>query len=130
MIGIGTVMACAENIDPNNDDSQYGYGRNLEYINFKPGGNGGSGAEVNNSAVTGYVWGENIGWIHLKNLAIPYNVKTVWAPLSTTPAPTTTVVALLSASPSPTEPPTAVELVSFKARANGGGSVTLAWETA
>ena len=28
----------------------------------------------------GWAWGENIGWIHLKNLAIPYKVKTAWTP--------------------------------------------------
>lgn len=32
--------------------------------------------------------------------------------------------------PSPTEPPTAVSLVNFKVKANGDGSVILAWETA
>lgn len=65
MIGMGAVTARAENIDPDNDDSQYAYGENVGYLNFEPGGNGGSGAEVTNSAVTGYVWGENIGWINL-----------------------------------------------------------------
>ena len=191
MLGISAEVVTAENIDPDNDNSQYAYGENVGYLNFEPGGNGGSGAEVTNSAVTGYVWGENIGWInlspvsyggvandgagnlsgyawgenvgwinfaptgggvtigtdgvfdgwawgenigwiHLKNLAIPYKVKTAWAPLSTTPAPTPTptVVTSPTAVPSPTEPPTAVSLVSFKAKVNGDGSVTLAWETA
>src|SRR3989338_313036 len=119
MIGIGVVTVCGENIDPDNDDSQYAYGENVGYLNFEPSGNGGPGAEVTNSAVTGYAWGENvgwinftptgggvtidsdgvfngwawgenIGWIHLKNLAIPYKVKTAWAPLSTTPVPSPT----------------------------------------
>src|SRR3990170_6761605 len=65
MIGISAEVVTAENIDPDNDDSQYAYGENVGYLNFEPGGNGGSGAEVTNSAVTGYVWGENIGWINL-----------------------------------------------------------------
>src|SRR3990167_11064922 len=65
MIGIGVVTVCGENIDPDNDDSQYAYGENVGYLNFEPSGNGGPGAEVTNSAVTGYVWGENIGWINL-----------------------------------------------------------------
>lgn len=65
MIGIGVVTVCAENIDPDNDDSQYAYGENVGWLNFEPGSNGGSGAEVTNSAVTGYVWAENIGWINL-----------------------------------------------------------------
>ena len=161
MIGIGVVTARAENIDPDNDDSQYAYGENVGWLNFEPGGNGGSGAEVTNSAVTGYVWGENIGWInlspvsyggvandgagnlsgyawgenvgwinfaptgggvtigtdgvfdgwawgenigwiHLKNLAIPYKVKTAWAPLSITPTPTPTPTVVASPTPEPT----------------------------
>ncbi|TVM03458.1 MAG: hypothetical protein CV087_04895 [Candidatus Brocadia sp. WS118] len=164
MIGMGVVTARAENTDPDNDDSQYAYGENVGYLNFEPGGNGGSGAEVTNSAVTGYVWGENIGWInlspvsyggvtndgagnlsgyawgenvgwinfkptgggvtigadgvfdgwawgenigwiHLKNAAIPYKVKTVWAQ------------------------PTAVTLVSFDAE-SGNGKAILSWQTA
>ena len=161
MIGIGVVTVCGENIDPDNDDSQYAYGENVGYLNFEPSGNGGPGAEVTNSAVTGYVWGENIGWInlipvsygvvandgagnlsgyawgenvgwinfaptgggvtigsdgvfdgwawgenigwiHLKNLAIPYKVKTAWAPLSTTPVPSPTPTVGASPTPTPT----------------------------
>ncbi|HHT9146215.1 MAG: carboxypeptidase-like regulatory domain-containing protein [Candidatus Brocadiaceae bacterium] len=161
MLGISAEVVTAENIDPDNDDSQYAYGENVGYLNFEPGGNGGSGAEVTNSAVTGYVWGENIGWInlsptsyggvandgagnlsgyawgenvgwinfaptyggvtigtdgvfdgwawgenigwiHLKNLAIPYKVKTAWAPLSTTPTPTPSS----TLTPTPTTTPT------------------------
>ncbi len=166
MLGISAEVVTAENIDPDNDDSQYAYGENVGYLNFEPGGNGGSGAVVTNSSVTGYVWGENIGWlnlspasyggvandgagnlsgyawgenvgwinfaptgggvtigadgvfdgwawgenigwIHLKNLAIPYKVKTAWTPSST-----------------------AVSLVAFGAMVNDDGSVTLTWETA
>lgn len=162
---MGVVTACAENIDPDNDNSQYAYGENVGYFNFEPGGNGGSGAEVANSAVTGYVWGENIGWInlspvsyggvandgagnlsgyawgenvgwinfkptgggvtigadgvfdgwawgenigwiHLKNLAIPYKVKTAWTPLSTTPTPTPTPTPTITSTPTPTPTPT------------------------
>ncbi len=63
-MGIGAVHA-VENIDPNNDGSQYAYGENVGWLNFEPGGDGGSGAEVTDTAVTGYVWAENIGWINL-----------------------------------------------------------------
>src|SRR3990167_7781385 len=170
MIGMGVVTARAEKIYPDNDNSQYAYGENVGYLNFEPGGNGGSGAEVTNSAVTGYVWGENIGWInlspksyggvendgagnlscyawgenvgwinfaekgevtigkdgvfdgwvwgenigwiHLKNLAIPYKVKTAWAPPSTTPTPTPTVVASPSPEPTSTYAPTPTPVVS------------------
>ena len=58
MIGIGVVTARAENIDADNDDSQYAYGENVGCLNFEPGGNGGSGAEVADSNVTGH--GERI----------------------------------------------------------------------
>ncbi|MBM2835504.1 MAG: hypothetical protein HW406_2665, partial [Candidatus Brocadiaceae bacterium] len=47
-----------------------------------------------------------------------------------TPPPTPTPVVSPSPIPSPTESPTAVSLVNFKAKVNGDGSVTLAWETA
>ncbi len=63
-MGIGAVYA-AENIDPDNDDSQYAYGENVGWLNFEPGGDGGSGAEVTDTAVIGYAWAENIGWINL-----------------------------------------------------------------
>ena len=161
MIGTGVVTARAENIDPDNDNSQYAYGENVGWLNFEPNGNGGDGAEVTDSQVTGYVWAENIGWInlspssyggvandgagnlsgyawgenvgwinfaptgggvtigtdgvfdgwawgeniggiHLKNLAIPYKVKTAWAPLSTTPTPTPTPSPTLTLTPTPT----------------------------
>jgi len=55
----------AENIDPDNDNSQYAYAENAGWLNFEPGGNGGNGAKVTDSTVTGYVWGENIGWVNL-----------------------------------------------------------------
>ena len=64
-VGMGIGAACAENIDPNNDDSQYAYGENVGFLNFEPGGNGGSGAEVTDTKVTGYAWAENIGWLNL-----------------------------------------------------------------
>lgn len=63
-MGIGAVYA-AENIDPDNDGSQYAYGENVGWLNFEPGGDGGSGAEVVDTEVTGYAWAENIGWINL-----------------------------------------------------------------
>jgi len=49
---------------------------------------------------------------------------------TSTYVPTPTPVVSPSPIPSPTESPTAVSLVSFKAKVNGAGSVTLAWETA
>ena len=46
------------------------------------------------------------------------------------PSPTPVIIPTPTPEPSPTEPPTAVELVIFKARVNDDGSVTLKWRTA
>ena len=64
----GLLMFCcvnvyAENIDPNEDSSQYAYGENVGWLNFEP--NQGSGVQVSSMELTGYVWAENIGWINL-----------------------------------------------------------------
>lgn len=65
-IGMMAVATYAvENIDPDNDDSQFAYGENVGWLNFEPGGDGGDGAEVTNSAVTGRAWFENVGWVNL-----------------------------------------------------------------
>jgi hypothetical protein len=56
-------VALADNIDPNEDDSQYAYGKNVGWLNFEP--NQGPGVTVTNSELIGYVWAENIGWINL-----------------------------------------------------------------
>jgi hypothetical protein len=55
----------AENIDPNDDDTQYAYGENVGWFNAEPNGDGGDGVEVADSKLTGYIWAENIGWISL-----------------------------------------------------------------
>src|SRR4030067_1169647 len=59
------LAALAENIDPDNDGSQYAYGENVGWINFEP--SQGEGVTVTDSAVTGKAWGENIGWINLSS---------------------------------------------------------------
>lgn len=53
----------AENIDPDNDDSQYAYGENVGWINFEP--NQGPGVHVSQTTLTGFAWAQNIGWINL-----------------------------------------------------------------
>lgn len=58
----------AENIDPENDDSQLAYGENIGWLNAEPWGDGGPGVEVTNAELTGYIWSENIGWINLSPL--------------------------------------------------------------
>lgn len=55
--------AYAENIDPNEDGSQYAYGENVGWLNFEPGQ--GDGVQVSQTQLIGYVWAENIGWISL-----------------------------------------------------------------
>ena len=59
------AIANAENIDPQNDNSQFAWGENVGWINAEPGGNGQSGMQVSGTKITGFMWGENIGWINL-----------------------------------------------------------------
>ncbi|MCD6394275.1 MAG: hypothetical protein J7M40_12305, partial [Planctomycetes bacterium] len=61
------VYTCqAENIDPNDDDSQYGWGENIGWVNFEPSAaDPNAGAQVASDKVTGFIWAENIGWINL-----------------------------------------------------------------
>ena len=55
-----------ENIDPNDDGSQYAYGENVGWINFEPNILGPNvGAMVSDDKLTGFIWAENIGWINL-----------------------------------------------------------------
>ena len=54
----------AENIDPNEDGSQYAYGENVGWINFEPNVAGPNvGATASDDKLTGFIWAENIGWI-------------------------------------------------------------------
>lgn len=66
-LGLGSPsgFAIAENIDPNEDGSQYGWGENFGWVNAEPGGDGGSGVQVNADRLTGYLFAENLGWISL-----------------------------------------------------------------
>ena len=59
---------CAENIDPNEDGSQYAYGENIGWLNFEPNVQGDPcdyGVTVSDTELVGYIWAENIGWINL-----------------------------------------------------------------
>ncbi len=57
---------CAENIDPNEDGSQYAYGENVGWVNFEPNVAGPNvGVTVSDEKLTGFIWAENIGWINL-----------------------------------------------------------------
>lgn len=64
---IAVNISLAENIDPNDDGSQYAYGENIGWLNFEP--NQVPGVAVSSTEVTGYVWAENIGWINLSPIS-------------------------------------------------------------
>jgi hypothetical protein len=63
LLTFGVGLACAENIDPYEDGSQYAYGENIGWLNFEP--SEGPGVQVEDDKLTGFVWAENIGWINL-----------------------------------------------------------------
>jgi hypothetical protein len=67
--GVALMMcissALAENIDPANDGSKYAYAENAGWVNARPGGAGGPGVHVEDEALSGFMWAENIGWISL-----------------------------------------------------------------
>ena len=65
VIGVCGSPVLAENIDPNDDDSQRAYAENVGWINAEPSGDGGPGIQVDDFELTGWMWGENIGWISL-----------------------------------------------------------------
>jgi len=59
-------LASAENIDPDNDGSQYAYSENAGWVNFEPNlSEPNVGATVSTARLKGLIWGENIGWINL-----------------------------------------------------------------
>jgi hypothetical protein len=60
-----TSLAFAENIDPANDQSQYAYSENIGWLNAKPSGDGGPGVQVDDATLSGWMWGENVGWVSL-----------------------------------------------------------------
>ena len=59
------TLAAAENIDPDNDGSQYAHTENVGWCNAEPSGNGGPGVQVGDDELSGWMWGENIGWVSL-----------------------------------------------------------------
>ena len=58
-------MAAAENIDPDNDDSQKAWAENVGWINAEPNGDGGDGIQVGDNELSGWMWSENTGWVSL-----------------------------------------------------------------
>ena len=61
IVSIGTALA--ENIDPGNDDSQFAYAENLGWLNAEP--SGAPGVQVGDDELSGWIWGENVGWVSL-----------------------------------------------------------------
>ncbi len=57
--------ALADNVNPNNDGSQFAYGENVGWLNAQPQGPGGPGMLVGDFSVTGWMWSENLGWVSL-----------------------------------------------------------------
>ncbi len=55
----------SEVVDPGNDGSQYAYAANLGWINAEPLGDGGPGLMFSASALQGWLWSANTGWISL-----------------------------------------------------------------
>jgi len=53
----------AENIDPDDNNSQFAWSENGGWMNLEPGT--GDGVMVTATGLTGWIWSENIGWISL-----------------------------------------------------------------
>ncbi|MBN2209778.1 MAG: hypothetical protein JW709_00130, partial [Sedimentisphaerales bacterium] len=60
-------LGWAENIDSDNNGSQYVWSENAGWFNFEPGEE--PGVHVSETALTGYAWAANIGWINLSPMA-------------------------------------------------------------
>ncbi len=59
---VAATLAAAENIDPDNDGSQYAWAENVGWINAEPSGNGGPCVQVADFQLSGWLWGENRGF--------------------------------------------------------------------
>jgi hypothetical protein len=62
---LALAPAMAENVDPDDDGSQYAWAENAGWLNAEPTGNGGPGLDVSDFEVQGWMWSENAGWISL-----------------------------------------------------------------
>jgi hypothetical protein len=60
-VGIPVGVARGENIDPDDDDSQYAWGENIGWVNADLTW----GVHVEDLELNGWMWGENVGWISL-----------------------------------------------------------------
>jgi hypothetical protein len=58
-----TSAGLAENIDPDGRDARYAWAENVGWFNARPLGPGGPGLQIDDFEVTGWIFGENIGWV-------------------------------------------------------------------
>jgi hypothetical protein len=59
------ASAAADDVDPDNDGSQYAWASNLGWLNAEPLGEGGPGLSLSDEAATGWLWSANSGWVSL-----------------------------------------------------------------
>ena len=73
ILRVGLIGGCllapfpvvAEDVDPDNDGSQYAWAGKLGWINAEPLGDGGPGMALSDELATGWLWSANSGWISL-----------------------------------------------------------------
>ena len=63
VFGLGVLPALSENIDPDEDGSQYAYSEVLGWLDFEPAG--GYGMEVTDDLIAGYIRTSDGKWISL-----------------------------------------------------------------
>ncbi|MGH9869514.1 MAG: hypothetical protein ACREAA_15280 [Candidatus Polarisedimenticolia bacterium] len=64
-LALAPTLVRAENVDPLGVGSQYAYAENVGWLNTEPLGDGGPGMQVEDFGLTGWMWGENLGWVSL-----------------------------------------------------------------
>ncbi|MBZ5640337.1 MAG: hypothetical protein LAO51_16470 [Acidobacteriia bacterium] len=62
---VSSTLTAADNIDPGNNGLRYAYAENVGWLNAKPTVGGDPGVQVGDSELSGWIWGENTGWISL-----------------------------------------------------------------
>src|SRR2546423_1252356 len=69
MFGAVTAVVSADNTDQSNAQARYAWGETVGWLKARPAseayGPGGSGLEVSDTDLTGYLGGENGGWVNL-----------------------------------------------------------------
>ncbi len=68
LVGFAVPAVAVDNIDPNDDGSQFAWGENTGWLNAEPGCDDGPGVFVEDDGLSGYLWSENTGWVSLSCL--------------------------------------------------------------